>query len=44
MKKGIALQQSDTDTSQYFLNEFGEFIITDYNSAKPFSSFFMIFG
>jgi len=31
---------SDKDRSGYHLNEKGEFIIDNYNSAKPFSSFF----
>ncbi|MDH3891228.1 MAG: hypothetical protein OEV49_09100 [candidate division Zixibacteria bacterium] len=34
------MEHSDTNKSRYYLNEDGEFIITDYNSSKPFSSFF----
>ena len=35
-----ATQKPDVMTTEYCLNDAGEFVITDYNSAKLFSSFF----
>lgn len=32
-------EHSDSAASQYHMNDRGEFIIADYNSARPFSSF-----
>lgn len=34
------MKNSDSNQSQYRSNANGEFVITDYNNAKPFSSFF----
>ncbi|MBD3217860.1 MAG: hypothetical protein GF310_06235, partial [candidate division Zixibacteria bacterium] len=34
------MKDTETNNSKYSLNETGEFIIEDYNSAKPFASFF----
>ncbi len=34
------MQHTNISKPHYHLNDHGEFIITDYNSAKPFSSFF----
>ncbi len=38
--KGKIMISSENGKPKYTLNEAGEFVIDDYNSAKPFSSFF----